>query len=142
MFYPCNKNKNNNNNNPPTKIYWKDLKYRSEIWHRGSTHKNKIRWQLSSRYLSMQLLSLRQLYLSLNCYKILDVVILSKKKIKVPKFFLVKIKFWVSKNWVQKKFCVKKKFGQTKFWVKKTLEPTKFWVKKDFGSKKIWVQKS
>ena len=28
---------------PPTKIYWKDVKYRSEIWDIGLTHKNKIR---------------------------------------------------------------------------------------------------
>ena len=62
FVFPLEQQQQEEEEEPPTKIYRKDVKHMSKIWHISWTHKNKIKWQLPSQHLSMQLLSLRQTY--------------------------------------------------------------------------------
>ena len=62
FVFPLEQQEEEEEEEPPTKIYRKDVKHMSKIWHISWTHKNKIKWQLPSQHLSMQLLSLRQTY--------------------------------------------------------------------------------
>ena len=43
FVFPLEQQQQQQQQEPPTKIYRKDVKYRSEIWHISLTHKNKIK---------------------------------------------------------------------------------------------------
>ena len=54
FVFPLEQQEEEEEDEPPTKIYRKDVKHKDEIRHISLTHKNKIKWQLSSQHLSKQ----------------------------------------------------------------------------------------